>query len=105
MGPLVHYPACQQPAPRQAVAYAIDRRALINLVGGPNLASPACQILPPGFPGHVDYCPYSKNPGAKWGVIIQDDPFGENVLLGVNSAMKATPIGLSVFICQPNSCL
>ncbi|MBV9758026.1 MAG: ABC transporter substrate-binding protein [Alphaproteobacteria bacterium] len=51
---------------RQAVAYAMDRRALVNLVGGPNLASPACQILPPGFPGYVPYCPYSKNPGEKW---------------------------------------
>ena len=24
-------------------------------------------MLPPGFPGHVDYCPYTKNPGSgKW---------------------------------------
>ena len=24
-------------------------------------------LLPPGFPGHVDYCPYTKNPGSgKW---------------------------------------
>jgi peptide/nickel transport system substrate-binding protein len=23
-------------------------------------------VLPPGFPGHEDYCPYTKNPGAKW---------------------------------------
>ena len=27
---------------------------------------PVCQILPPTFPGHVAYCPYSKNPGAEW---------------------------------------
>src|SRR5262249_15889319 len=26
----------------------------------------SCQILPAGFPGHEDYCPYTKNPGAKW---------------------------------------
>src|SRR5439155_14866049 len=30
------------------------------------LASPVCQVLPPGFPGHEDYCPYTKDPGAKW---------------------------------------
>ena len=30
------------------------------------LAAPVCQVLPPGFPGHVDYCPYTKDPGAKW---------------------------------------
>jgi len=51
---------------RQAVNYAIDRKALVNLFGGPVLASPVCQVLPPGFPGHVDYCPYTKNPGTKW---------------------------------------
>src|SRR5262245_57736542 len=51
---------------RQAVNYAIDRKTLVNLFGGPVLASPICQILPPGFPGHVDYCPYTKDPGAKW---------------------------------------
>jgi peptide/nickel transport system substrate-binding protein len=22
--------------------------------------------LPPAFPGHKDYCPYTKNPGTKW---------------------------------------
>jgi peptide/nickel transport system substrate-binding protein len=51
---------------RQAVNYAIDRRATVNIFGGPNLASPSCQVLPPGFPGHKDYCPYTRNPGTKW---------------------------------------
>ena len=51
---------------RQAVAYAIDRKALVNLFGGPSLAAPVCQILPPGFPGHEPYCPYTKDPGEKW---------------------------------------
>ncbi|MFT3987780.1 ABC transporter substrate-binding protein [Aestuariivirga sp.] len=51
---------------RQAVNYAVDRKTLVNLFGGPVLASPVCQVLPPGFPGHEDYCPYTKNPGTKW---------------------------------------
>jgi peptide/nickel transport system substrate-binding protein len=51
---------------RQAVNFAIDRNALVNIFGGPVLAQPVCQVLPPGFPGHVDYCPYTKNPGTKW---------------------------------------
>jgi len=51
---------------RQAVNYAIDRNAAVKIFGGPKLASPSCQVLPPGFPGHEDYCPYTKNPGAKW---------------------------------------
>ncbi len=51
---------------RQAVNFAIDRNALVKIFGGTKLAAPSCQVLPPGFPGHVDYCPYTKNPGAKW---------------------------------------
>lgn len=54
------------PKARQAVAYAIDRKALVNLFGGPVLASPVCQVLPPGFPGHEPYCPFTKDPGTKW---------------------------------------
>ncbi len=51
---------------RQAVNFAIDRNAAIKIFGGANLASPSCQVLPAGFPGHKDYCPYTKNPGTKW---------------------------------------
>lgn len=51
---------------RQAVNYAIDRNALVTFFGGPALAAPVCQVLPPGFPGHVDYCPYTENPGTTW---------------------------------------
>ena len=51
---------------RQAVNFAIDRKALVNLFGGPVLATPVCQVLPPNFPGHEPYCPYTTDPGAKW---------------------------------------
>ncbi|WP_373502981.1 ABC transporter substrate-binding protein [Aestuariivirga sp.] len=51
---------------RQAVNFAIDRKALVNLFGGPVLAAPVCQVLPPTFPGHVAYCPYTKDPGTTW---------------------------------------
>jgi peptide/nickel transport system substrate-binding protein len=51
---------------RQAVNYAIDRQTTVNLFGGPNLATPSCQVLPAGFPGHEPYCPYTKNPGMPW---------------------------------------
>ena len=45
---------------REAVAFAVDRRAIVNLRGGPRLATPTCQILPPGFPGYEPYCPWTK---------------------------------------------
>ena len=51
---------------RQAVNYAIDRNALVKIFGGPKLAVPSCQVLPPAFPGYKAYCPYTKNPGTTW---------------------------------------
>ena len=45
---------------RQAVNYAIDRAAMVKIFGGTQLASPVCSFLPPNFPGHVDYCGYTK---------------------------------------------
>jgi peptide/nickel transport system substrate-binding protein len=51
---------------RLAVNYALDRNAAVKIFGGANLATPSCQVLPPGFPGHQDYCPYTKNPGKTW---------------------------------------
>jgi peptide/nickel transport system substrate-binding protein len=51
---------------RQAINFAVDRNAAIQIFGGANLASPSCQVLPAGFPGHVDYCPFSASPGTTW---------------------------------------
>ncbi len=45
---------------RQAVNYAIDRAAMVKIFGGTQLAAPVCSFLPPNFPGHVDYCGYTK---------------------------------------------
>lgn len=47
---------------RQAINFATDRNALVKLQGGPKLARPSCQILPPNFPGYVQYCPYTAQP-------------------------------------------
>jgi peptide/nickel transport system substrate-binding protein len=51
---------------RQAVNFATDHNALVKLYGGPKLAAPTCQILPPQFPGYKPYCPYTLHPGTKW---------------------------------------
>ncbi|MSO96054.1 MAG: ABC transporter substrate-binding protein [Thermoleophilia bacterium] len=51
---------------RQALNYATDRKALVQLWGGPKLAEVTCQILPPNFPSYKPYCPWTKNPGETW---------------------------------------
>jgi len=42
---------------RRALNYAIDRRVVTRLFGGPAAATPACQVLPPGLFGYSPYCP------------------------------------------------
>ncbi|MFI8529870.1 ABC transporter substrate-binding protein [Streptomyces aquilus] len=86
---------------RQAINYAVDRAAVVQLYGGKNLASPACTILPPGFPGHVDSCDYTKGGGTTWkaadlakakelvkksgtagqevGIVVQDDDVNKSI--------------------------
>jgi peptide/nickel transport system substrate-binding protein len=86
---------------RQAINWAVDRSAVVRLYGGTNLASPACTILPPGFPGHVDSCDYTKGGGTAWkaadlakakelvkksgtagqevGIVVQDDDVNKSI--------------------------
>jgi peptide/nickel transport system substrate-binding protein len=47
---------------RRALNYAVDRRLVVSLAGGSQLAQPTCQVIPPGSPGHRAYCPYTLNP-------------------------------------------
>src|SRR5262249_42103289 len=50
-------------AARQALNYAIDRAALIQIIGGSRMAQPTSQILPPATPAYQPNCPYTINPG------------------------------------------
>jgi peptide/nickel transport system substrate-binding protein len=44
---------------RKAVNFAVDRAAATNAWGGPRLAQPTCQMLPPNFPSYRPYYPYT----------------------------------------------
>ena len=48
---------------RRALAYAVDRATAAQTSP---IGEPACQILPPAFPGYSPYCPYSTPPGPSW---------------------------------------
>jgi YVTN family beta-propeller protein len=52
------------PAVRRAFSLAADRSRFAALLGGPDLAVPTCQILPPGIPGYQPYCPFSADASA-----------------------------------------
>ena len=44
---------------RRAINLAVDRAAATSAWGGPNVAEPTCQLLPPNFPSYRPYCPYT----------------------------------------------
>jgi peptide/nickel transport system substrate-binding protein len=52
---------------RQAINYAANRTAYVKIYGGPSLAVPTCQILPPNYPSYAPYCPYTAGTNhTKW---------------------------------------
>jgi peptide/nickel transport system substrate-binding protein len=51
------------PRVRRAFSLAADRSRFVAALGGPALATPTCQIVPPGIPGHRPYCPFTADPG------------------------------------------
>jgi peptide/nickel transport system substrate-binding protein len=51
---------------RQAINYAANRAAYIKIYGGPSLAVPTCQVLPPNYPSYVPYCPYTTGSQTTW---------------------------------------
>jgi peptide/nickel transport system substrate-binding protein len=50
---------------RQAINYAANRSAYVKIAGGPSLAVPTCQILPPNFPSYSPYCPFTSGSNTK----------------------------------------
>jgi len=54
---------------RQALEYAVDKVALVQEYGGPNIATPLNHVIPPGNLGSEDFNPYptpgNKGDGAK----------------------------------------
>jgi len=53
---------------RKAINFAVDRAAATNAWGGPRFAQITCQMLPPNYPGHRPYCPYTvgSTKGGTW---------------------------------------
>ncbi|MDA0169449.1 ABC transporter substrate-binding protein [Solirubrobacter taibaiensis] len=96
----VRTPPFDDPRVRRALNYAVDRREITRLAGGPDLAQPTCQLLPPGFPNYKPSCPYTLNPspGGGWSapdierarrLIEQSGTKGTKVTVWINKEKRA----------------
>lgn len=75
---------------RRALNFAVDRQTLARFFGGPEAATPTCQVLPPGTSGYHRYCPYTRQPGPA-GQWIAPDLRRARRLVAV-SGTRGTPI-------------
>ncbi|MBM7389216.1 ABC transporter substrate-binding protein [Clavibacter phaseoli] len=57
-------PHLDDPRVRQAIAYAVDKKSVIDVIGGPSLAVPASTMLTPTVPGHKDFDLYPSTDSA-----------------------------------------
>ena len=87
---------------RRALNFAVDRKQVVSLAGGPLAAQPTCQILPPNVPGYRPYCPYTlnPNPSGSWSapnlaeakqLVSASDTRGMKVTLAVPAADPTNP--------------
>ncbi len=92
----VHVPPFDDVRVRQALNLAIDRRAPIQLYGGPALADPSCQIVPPGLPGYVAYCPYPHDLTRARALVAASGTAGQRVTIVTDDSPTQRAMGTYV---------
>ena len=91
-----HEPPFDDIRVRRAVNMAIDRDAAAKLFGGPRLATPSCQILPPGLPGYAPYCPFPHDLAAAQALVRESGTAGTRVTLVIDTSAVMRAVGTYV---------
>jgi peptide/nickel transport system substrate-binding protein len=89
----IHERPFDDPRVRRAVNLAVDRDAVVKLFGGPRLAAPSCQILPPGLPGYQPYCPFPHDLPQAQALVAASGAAGQIVTLVIDTSAVQRSIG------------
>ena len=89
----MHLPPFDDLRARQAFNMGVDRAAIVKLSGGPRLAAPQCQVLPPGLPGYENYCPYPHDPARARQLVQESGTAGQTVTLITDDSPGARRVG------------
>ena len=77
---------------RRAINLAVDRARLETLAGGPEVAAPTCQLLPPGMAGYQPVCPFTVRPTDAGAWVAPDT--GKAARLVAASGRRGTPVSV-----------
>ncbi len=89
----VHLPPFDDVRARRAFSMAVDRAAVVRLLGGARMAAPLCQTVPPGMVGYVAYCPYLHDLAAARRLVAESGTTGMAVTLVTDDGAVSRAIG------------
>ena len=74
-----HAPPFDDVRVRRALNYAVDRARIARMYGGASVATPLCQALVPGMPGHRPHCPYRHDLAKAKALVARSGTRGERI--------------------------
>jgi peptide/nickel transport system substrate-binding protein len=92
-----HAPPFDDVRVRRALNFAIDRGKVARMYG-PGVATPNCQALLPGLPGHRAYCPYPHDPAKARALVAASGTRGQRIDVWAPSDQVGVPRSLAPYV-------